>query len=696
MPETRSHKRLHTEKAERQRVARITRKVSATLGNDFFQSLVKHIGNALAADCVYVGELTNNALNRIDTMAVCLNGVLAENFEQNLSGTASSHVVTEGNFVCPANVTELFPEDRLLGQLQAQAFVGQRLTDSGGQAVGILAAVFSQHLSDGEVAKSVLETFISRATAELERKRDHAALRRADERHRAFVASSMDAMWRIEFEKPIPVVLDEEEQFDRIYRYGYVAECNEALARFAGAPSAEELVGARFAAIVPLDDARLVEELRSAIRSGYRAAVVETTPLDAFGRRMYRLRSQFGIVENGELLRIWGTMRDITGLKRAELALEASERQCREVLETLQLPAVVVGAAGEVLFANDALLRLGRWSKQELAAKNWFDVLAEEESRVRWKAALLFAGSGPTYAHLEGPISNVEGIPRLVSWETTLLLDADGGVQGIAAIGSDITSQRAMELQIRQALKLESIERTAAGVAHDFNSLLTVIIGESSILLSRGTESDAMHESLSAINASAMRCCGLTEQLLAIGRQQRLRPVNLNLNSVIAAAQPVIRSLVGQNIVLVLQLDTSLRQVNADPVQLERVLTNLAANARDAMPNGGKLIVATENADPVEISVSGRADIEPRPYVRLIVTDTGDGMSEEVKARIFDPFFTTKPSGAGTGLGLSTVYGIVGQSGGFISVHSRPGEGASFAIFLPAAEGPEHPRADPQ
>jgi two-component system cell cycle sensor histidine kinase/response regulator CckA len=502
-------------------------------------------------------------------------------------------------------------------------------------------------------------------------------------------------MWRIEFEKPIPVVLDEEEQFDRIYRYGYMAECNEALARFAGAPSAEELVGARFAAIVPRDDMRLVEELRSAIRSGYRAAVVETTPLDARGRRMYRLRSQFGIVENDELLRIWGTIRDITGLKRAELALEASERQCREVLETLQLPAVMVAPAGEVLFANDALLRLGRWSKPELAARNWFDVLAQEESRVGWKAALLYEGSGPTFAHLEGPICCAEGIPRLVSWETTLLLDADGGVQGIAAIGSDITSQRAIEVQIRQALKLEGIERVAAGVAHDFNSLLMVIMGESSILLERGNEFDVQHESLSAINAAALRCCGLTQQLLAVGRQQRLRPVTLNLNSIIAAAQPILRSLVGPKIVLDLQLDTSLRRINADPVQLERVLTNLAANARDAMPNGGKLIVATENAEPAETSVSGRAGLEPGPSVRVTVTDTGDGMSEEVQARIFDPFFTTKPSGAGTGLGLSTVYGIVGQSGGFISVHSRPGEGASFAILLPVAEGPGQPRADP-
>jgi PAS domain-containing protein len=348
MTGARSHKR-HTEAGEHQRVLRLTRKVSATLGNDFFESLVKHMAVALDADCVYIGELIRGAVDRIDALAVCLDGKLAENFEQDLPGSASAQVLAEGNLVCPVDVTELFPLDRSLERLEAQAFVGYRLIDSAGQPLGVLAAIYSKRLADVEVAKSVVEAFTPRAAAELERKCDHDALRRANERHRAFVASSMDAMWRIEFEKPIPVHLDEEEQIERIYRYGYMAECNEALARLVNAPSVEELIGARFAAIVPPTDERWVEELRAAIRSGYRTTVVETTPLDPLGRRMYRLRSQFGIVENGELLRLWGTMRDITGLKRAELALEASERRFRDMLERLQLPAVMVDPAGQVL-----------------------------------------------------------------------------------------------------------------------------------------------------------------------------------------------------------------------------------------------------------------------------------------------------------------------------------------------------------
>ena len=687
MSETRSQKRLRIEAAERRRVQRITQRISSTLGNDFFQSLVKHIAGALGADCVYVGELIHGESDRVRTLAVCLKGELSENFEQELPGSASAHVVAEGSFAHCEDVTGLFPIDPVLERQNAQGFVGYRLSDSSGQVLGVLVAVYSQPLADVELARSVLMVFTARAAAELERRREHEALRRADERHRAFIASSMDAMWRIEFDKPIPVTLGEEEQVEMIYRHGYLAECNEAFARLAGAPGAEELLGARFAAIVPRDDTRLFEELRSAARSGYRHSVVETMPLDSEGRRMYRLRSQFGIVENGELLRIWGTTRDITELRRVELALEASERRCLEMLERLQLPALVADPSGQVLFANDALLRLGGWSKEEVADASWFDRLAGEEDRDLWKAALLCAGSGPSFAHMESPVLCSEGPPRLVSWDTTLLLDADGGVDGIAAIGTDITHRNAIEAQIRQAQKLEGIGRVAADVAHNFNNLLTVVLGQVSNLLGRAGRSHAMRESLTAIQAAAIQCAGLTEQLLAIGRRQPLHPAGFNLNTAIASADAVLRVILGKKIVLKLQLDSSLRPVNADQTQIERVLTNLASNARDAMPKGGRLVVATANADPRKTSVPGAADLKPGPYVQLTVTDNGAGMSEAVMARIFDPFFTTKPAGKGAGIGLSTVYGIVAQSGGLIAVKSRPGAGTSFMMLLPAADG---------
>jgi signal transduction histidine kinase len=276
---------------------------------------------------------------------------------------------------------------------------------------------------------------------------------------------------------------------------------------------------------------------------------------------------------------------------------------------------------------------------------------------------------------------------RLLAWDTTLLRNCDGAVDGVAAIGADITGQRAVESQVRQAKKLEGIAHMAAALAHDFNNILTVILGQSAYLLEGMSEPDPMYQSLSAIYASAMQCAGLTEQLLAVGGKQRMKPAVFNLNSVIQRAEAVLKSLVGDRIVLELQLHRSLRPIHADEAQLQRVLANLALNARDAMPDGGRLTLTTENADLVEASARPPAR-KPGSYVRLTVTDTGVGMSEEVQARIFDPFFTTKPSQKGTGLGLSTVYGIVGQSGGYIAVSSRPGAGASFEILLPAAQLP--------
>ena len=689
MDATPLHKHPPIEAGQRESVLRITRGISANLGNDFFQSLVKHVSDALVADCVYIGELMTGAANRIHTLAVCLNGEPAQNFEEDLPGAASAHVVAAGSFVYMEDVRRLFPEDVVLERLRAEAYVGYRLRDSAGEVLGVLAAVYTNrlhNLADVDLVKSVLEVFTQRAAAELERKRDYETQRRATERYRAFIASNSDAMWRIEFEKPIPVDLDEEEQIERIYRYGYVAECNDAFARLGAARSAEEIIGARFAAVIPRTDTHLVEELRSAIRKGYRHEVFETTRFDAQGRQVYRLRNQFGIVENGALQRLWGTTRDITDLRTAERAFEASERRFNEIIERLQVPAVVVNSSGQVLFANDALLRLGGWEKKELVAGNWLGVFADQQSRDRWKDALLYSGSGSTSAHFETQVLCPEG-PRLVSWDTTLLLDTVGGVEGIAAIGTDITTQKALEAQILQAQKLEGIARMAAAVGHDFNNLLTVVLVHASNLLEGIRESHGMYGSLSAILAATTQCTGLTEQLLAVAGKQRRQLATFNLNSIIADAEPVIRALVGEKIELDLQLEPSLRPVNADRSQIERVLTNLAANARDAMPDGGKLGVATANADLDETSACAMAGVKPGPYVTVTVTDTGIGMGEDVQARIFDPFYTTKPQG--TGLGLSTVYGIVRQSGGAISVYSRPGAGASFTMLLPATEVPE-------
>lgn len=457
-------------------------------------------------------------------------------------------------------------------------------------------------------------------------------------------------MWRIEFEKPIPLSLPEEQQIERIYRDGYLAECNEAMSRLAGARNADELVGTSFAALFSRDDDRIREELRSAVRSSHSAATFATTPLDKDGKKVYRLRTQCGIVENNELQRIWGTTRDITELKRAELAVEAAERRFREVLEQIQLPALMLDTSGGITFCNDSLVRLARSSKKELAGKNWLELIDSPHEREVWGA--LVSGPPDLHApqrHFEGMIHLRAAPRRLIVWNTIALRNEDGEPAGLAAIGRDITDQKTLEARLLQADKLESIGRLAGGIAHDFNNLLTVIMGHLALVLERMDPALPVHEALVAAETAAEQCAALARQLLAIGRRQHLRPEVISLNDVIADEEANIRSMIGQDVEYVKDLDPSLGFVYADPVQIRRIVANLATNARDAMPQGGTLSIATSNVD-VAPEATAVADIPPGQYVRLTVTDAGIGLTEDVKEHMFDPFFTTKAPGKGTGL----------------------------------------------
>jgi two-component system cell cycle sensor histidine kinase/response regulator CckA len=255
----------------------------------------------------------------------------------------------------------------------------------------------------------------------------------------------------------------------------------------------------------------------------------------------------------------------------------------------------------------------------------------------------------------------------------------------------EIDERAKAEKGLRQVQRLDAIGRLAGGIAHDFNNLLGVILGQSEILLDRLHDQAVVH-GLEMIKESAERGAALTRQLLAFSRRQILEPRVLNLNVILADVEKLLRRVIGEDIELELQADTKLGSVEADPGQLEQVIVNLAINARDAMPKGGKLTITTANVKLDESFVDRRVVVEPGSYVQLGVTDTGCGMDEQTQSRIFEPFFTTKGVGKGTGLGLATVYGIVKQSGGYIWFYSEPGHGTAFKIYLPMvealAEGP--------
>ena len=254
------------------------------------------------------------------------------------------------------------------------------------------------------------------------------------------------------------------------------------------------------------------------------------------------------------------------------------------------------------------------------------------------------------------------------------------------AIVVDITEQKQLEEQLRQAVKMEGIGRLAGGIAHDFNNLLTVIAGRTYLLMSQLPAGHAMRRDLKLIEQTGERAVTLTKQLLAFSRKQILAPVVLDLNNVVTSMKQILERVLSEDIDLIMDLDSSLGRVLADQGQLERVILNMAVNARDAMPDGGQLVLETSNVEVDDTYLRQHVDLRPGSYVALAVTDAGIGMAPDILARIFEPFFTTKDVGRGTGLGLATAYGIVKQSGGHITVYSEPGHGTTFRVYLPRAD----------
>jgi signal transduction histidine kinase/CheY-like chemotaxis protein len=292
-------------------------------------------------------------------------------------------------------------------------------------------------------------------------------------------------------------------------------------------------------------------------------------------------------------------------------------------------------------------------------------------------------GEGPTVYDLE--IISKDG--RRVAVEVSTMLLYQGGqpvaVQGIAR---DITERRQLEEQLRQALKMEAIGRLAGGIAHDFNNILTVISGYSDLALRQINPGSDLSNKIKAVRKASQKATTLTQQLLAFSRKQILQPRVFNLNATITDIEMMLRRLIGEDIELITSLDQSLGQVKADPGQIEQLIMNLAINARDAMPAGGKLIIETGGVRLDEEYASRHTCVRPGDYVMLAFSDNGSGMDVSTQAHIFEPFFTTKEAGKGTGLGLSTVYGIVKQSGGHVWVYSEVGQGTSFKIYLPRVD----------
>ncbi len=369
--------------------------------------------------------------------------------------------------------------------------------------------------------------------------------------------------------------------------------------------------------------------------------------------------------------------REVEERKRIRKALRESEERYRTLFEKTANPILIIDSKGNYIDCNEAALKFVESTRDELLTKNVRDFIppdaewkAFEEQRSLWNSG----GTVEAKYYVHGHIKILELTVTPAIWR---------GGRVVFGIGKDITERKRLEEKLLHAQKMEAVGRLAGGVAHDFNNLLTVINGYAELARPKLHKGDPLYNYIETIRKSGRKATNLTRQLLAFSRHQMIKPRIIDLNSVILDMDKMLRRLIGEDIELVVLPGENLGSVEADPGQVEQVLVNLIVNSRDAMPDGGKIVIETTEIDLKETYSSAYDTVKPGRYLVISVRDTGIGMSDEVKSHIFEPFFTTKEIGKGTGLGLATVYGIVKQSNGHIFFESEEDKGTTFKIYLP-------------
>jgi hypothetical protein len=497
----------------------------------------------------------------------------------------------------------------------------------------------------------------------------------------SFIARDISARKRTEemlraSERRLKAIIDSEPECVKVVGLdGVILDMNPAGLTMLEAAAKEDVVGRPVLDFVhPEDRAAYV---RYQTETGNRAGTLVFRMVGLRGGTRWMETQTVPLLdESGRVSSILAVTRDVTTLRE-------SERQYRLLFENNPQPMWVYDTATlRFLAVNDAACRHYGYSRDEFLAMTLRDIRPDEEVPALLSAVAAL-GAEPRLKQLrrhrrkDGSVIEVEGDSHPIAF---------GGASARLVQVTDVTERRRLEEQFRQAQKMEAVGRLAGGVAHDFNNVLGVIIGYAELIRRGSKAAEPLRARVDEILKAAGRAADLTQQLLAFSRKQVLQPKVLDLNAVASEMERMLQRLIGEDVRLITSFEPSLGRVKADPGQLSQIIVNLAVNARDAMPEGGTLILETANVELDGPYVNDHPEARLGAHVMLAVSDTGTGMTPEVKARIFEPFFTTKEEGKGTGLGLATVYGIVRQSGGHINLYSEPGRGTTFKIYLPRVD----------
>ncbi len=454
----------------------------------------------------------------------------------------------------------------------------------------------------------------------------------------------------------------------------------------------EEFLGRRYREVLPSALVVMLDRALATVAAGEVSAQFEHR-LDVRGKETWwavKISRRLGA--DGEVAGYTVFSRDITEQKRTQAALSEMNDRYRGLVDNLVHVVFSTDLDGRMTFVNRAVEHFG-YKPEDVIGRSRDDFTHPDDiPRLRARYAQL----GKPAGMVEYRMFDAAGKVRIVRSATRPLV-VDGQVVGATGVLEDLTAQRETEELLRVAQRMEAVGRLAGGVAHDFNNILTVILSYTDFVMAE-LGSDALRNDLAEVERAARRAEALTRQLLAFSRRQVLRPEAVSLASLVDGVSKMLRRLIGEDIDLRVIACDELYDVLADRGQMEQVIVNLVINARDAMPDGGRVEVRTSNVD-LDDARAAALQVSAGPYVELAIADTGHGMDAATRARVFEPFFSTKPVGKGTGLGLAMVYGLVRQSGGAVTVESEPGEGATFRVFLPrqepAAISSAHPSSMP-
>ncbi|RME51701.1 MAG: GAF domain-containing protein [Caldilineae bacterium] len=686
--------------------------VFTSTGETFFHSLVKCLAQTLNMDFAFVGEVKDPAQQHVETIAVYRDGQPAGNFEYDLPYTPCETVFGKKLCCYPKGVQELFPRDKGLVRFGIESYVGAPLFDSQGQALGLLVVMRRRPLRAPELVTNVLKIFAARAATELERRRKEASLEAHARAQTALFNLSADLSTTLS-EKEIcrravhglqetlgyahlGLFLLDEETGDRVM---------QASRGWPDAPKdwrippghgvSERAVLTGEPAYTP--DVRQASAYVPGLGSGAEFDVPLKVDDEVMGVLMVESKEPNAFTENDFALLTAAANVIALALKRARevQAVQKAEARYHSLFDGVPVGLYRTTPDGQILEANQSLVEMLAYpDRKTLLRANPIAWYVNPEDRLHWQQLM---AQQKVVRNFETQLRRQDGEIIWVRDTARAVCNEGGEIHYYEGSLEDITAHKRLEAQYLQAQKMEAVGRLTAGIAHDFNNLLTVINSYAFMIRRQLPATNPLHEMAEQILLSGQRAADLVGQLLAFSRKQTANPVTLNPNDIILQMDGLLRRVLGEDVRLATHLASDLWPVKADPNQLEQVIVNLAVNARDAMPGGGRLILETSNLPMDEAHLARHLDASPGDYVVLSVTDTGTGMSPEVMEHIFEPFFTTKEVGQGSGLGLSTVYGIVQQNGGFLSVYSEVGQGSTFKIYLPRAqETTTHPLPTPQ